>query len=49
VVIDDFDISRSSRFPFEADSKLAIDPNADWPLRPPLSASSRLPGSARRS
>jgi hypothetical protein len=29
VVIDDFDIGWSFRFPFEADSKLVIDPNAE--------------------
>jgi hypothetical protein len=28
VVIGDFDISRSFRFAFEADSKLVVDPNA---------------------
>jgi hypothetical protein len=32
VVIDDFDIGRSFRFPFEADSKLVIDANTELAL-----------------
>jgi hypothetical protein len=47
MVIDDFDIRGSFRFPFEADSKLIVDPNTE--LAFPAAAQSFQPVPAKRS